>query len=240
MTTQNPIYKPRGPAGEYAELALNIYTECPHGCPYCYARMMAKRFGKPWTGDVRPREGIVEATRKQLASGKHEDKTIFLCFTCDPYPIGYDTTVTREIISLIKEAGCHVQILTKGDRDISRDFDLLDGNDWFGVTYTGSTRYAEAANGSWVAESGLLFELLEAAREGINTWVSIEPVLNAKRVYNLIETGNYIDHFYIGKLNYHPSDINWGEFGKKCERLCIQHDRNYIIKEALRKEMEKQ
>jgi excisionase family DNA binding protein len=31
------IYIPGGPAREYAELALNIYTGCTHACRYCYA-----------------------------------------------------------------------------------------------------------------------------------------------------------------------------------------------------------
>ena len=30
-----PIYAPEGAAGEYCELAMNIYTGCNHGCTYC-------------------------------------------------------------------------------------------------------------------------------------------------------------------------------------------------------------
>ena len=32
-----PIYKPKGAAKEYGDLALNIYTGCPHRCFYCFA-----------------------------------------------------------------------------------------------------------------------------------------------------------------------------------------------------------
>ena len=39
-----PIYAPRTRAREYCDLAVNIYTGCSHGCTYCYARAMAKRF----------------------------------------------------------------------------------------------------------------------------------------------------------------------------------------------------
>ena len=42
---------------------------------------------------------------------------------------------TREIIKAIKESGNNVQILTKGNG--IRDFDLLDNNDWYGVTLDG-------------------------------------------------------------------------------------------------------
>ncbi len=30
-----PIYKPKGAAAEYGDLALNIYTGYPHRCYYC-------------------------------------------------------------------------------------------------------------------------------------------------------------------------------------------------------------
>jgi DNA repair photolyase len=30
------IYEPKGPAKEYADLALNIYCGCLHRCRYCF------------------------------------------------------------------------------------------------------------------------------------------------------------------------------------------------------------
>ena len=39
------IYEPKGRAKEYAELAVNLYNGCSHGCEYCYARKIANRFG---------------------------------------------------------------------------------------------------------------------------------------------------------------------------------------------------
>jgi len=30
------IYKPKGRAREYAKLALNLYSQCGHGCTYCW------------------------------------------------------------------------------------------------------------------------------------------------------------------------------------------------------------
>ena len=44
-----------------------------------------------------------------------------------------------------------------------------------------------------------------------------------------------VDLFKIDRLNYGKSDIDWAEFGRECERLCIEHGRNYYIKEDLRK-----
>ena len=147
-----PIYKPKGRALEYSPgaLALNIYTGCPHGCCYCFAPTVLKKDREEFHTHVEPRKGIVEAVKRQLDKGyidvdeplvtkvriELKNRLIHLCFTCDPYPIGHDTTATREIIKAIKDSGNHVQILTKG-KGANRDFDLLNENDWYGVTISG-------------------------------------------------------------------------------------------------------
>ena len=237
----NPIYAPRGRAGEYADLALNIYNGCSHGCTYCFAKKMHDRW-KPTEdfADVRPREGIVEAAKKQLSKSNHKGKTILLCFSCDPYSANTDTTPTREVIMAIKEAGACVSILTKGARRAERDFGLLDNNDSFGVTISSNSNIAKIyepyADNPFVR----LLVLEKAKSKGIKTWVSCEPVLEVEAIYKLIiEYGDSIDFYKIGKLNYHPSEINWGEFGRECERLCEEYNRNYYIKADLRAEMER-
>lgn len=227
----NPIYEPKGKAKEYGDLAINIYTGCPHRCYYCFAPNVLRREREAFHNNVEPRPGIVEAVKKQLERGNITGKTIHLCFTCDPYPTGYDTTATREIIKLIKQYGNHVQILTKGDG--SRDFDLLDSNDWYGVTIDGTKRESYSS-------LLLLADIMSAKELGIKTWVSFEPVINADAVLNCIK--KYYMHFdkvKIGKLNYWPSDIDWKKFGHEAERLCNELGLEYYIKESLRNEMEK-
>lgn len=223
-----PIYKPSGAAAEYGDYAINIYTGCPHRCFYCYAPNVLRRDREEFHTHVEPRPNIVEETRKQLEREQITGKTIHLCFTCDPYPTGYDTTPTREIIKLLKQYGNHVQILTKGDG--SRDFDLLDSNDWYGITLDGKTTKA----------ARLLDELEEAHSRGIKTWVSFEPILNAEMFF--IELGviyDITDKVKIGKLNYYPSNIDWKIFGNRAEEECKKLNINYYIKNSLKREMEK-
>lgn len=225
-----PIYVPKGKAKEYGDYALNIYTGCPHRCYYCFAPNVLHRDREQFHSVVEPRKNIVEETRKQLEREHITGKLIHLCFTCDPYPTGYDSTATREIIKLLKEHGNHVQILTKGDG--SRDFDLLDDSDWYGITLDGY---------SLVPENGLV-SLQYAKRRGISTLVSFEPVINAgATLHLLLVVGCYhiADKVKIGKLNYHPSTIDWKEFGHKAEELCQKYGLDYYIKESLREEMEK-
>ena len=223
-----PIYVPKGKAKEYGDYAINIYTGCPHECYYCFAPNVLHKVREDFHKCVEPRKNIVEEVKKQIEREKITGKLIHLCFTCDPYPVGYDTTPTREIIKVIKESGNNVQILTKGNG--SRDFDLLDENDWYGITLDGMDCKAPKIE--------RISSLAEAYSKGINTWVSFEPVTNERKFFiELHCVAPFVDKVKIGKLNYHPSDINWGAFGREAEKWLKTRRKKYYIKDSLRAEM---
>ena len=228
-----PIYKPSGAAAEYGDYAINIYTGCPHRCYYCFAPSVLRRDRERFHAEVKPRENIVEETRKQLERERITGQMVHLCFTCDPYPLGYDNSATREIIKLLKEYGNHVQILTKGNG--KRDFDLLDENDWYGITFSGASSLQEPET---LAPVYRINNLKEAHTKGIKTWISFEPVVNDDEVLKVLDdTFLFVDKVKVGKLNYHPSSIDWKDFGIKVEERCKQHGLDYYIKDSLRKEM---
>lgn len=228
-----PIYEPKGKAKEYGDYAINIYTGCPHRCFYCFAPNVLHKAKDSFYSCVEPRKNIVEEVRKQIEREHITGKLIHLCFTCDPYPTGYDTTPTREIIKILKYSGNNVQILTKGDG--SRDFDLLDENDWYGITLS---QISGSAEPNAVLPIGRLLKLFKAKKHGIKTWVSFEPVLDVNVLKYLEVHHEEFDKVKIGKLNYCQSDINWADFGRKAESLCKQLGIDYYIKDSLRKEME--
>ena len=244
-----PIYEPKGAAKEYGDFALNIYNGCPHSCYYCYVPNVLHRDRFCFNTDIAPRKNILEETKKQLERENIMGKTIHLCFTCDPYPNGRDSSATREIIKLLKGSGNHVQILTKNGADAVRDFDLLDENDWFGITYAGYDGYCfdpsyvpkEEPNSG--APHYRLKALNIAHNAGIKTWVSCEPVINPNDVLQLIELADYVDLWKVGKLNYHHSDVNWRDFGERVTRILESKKRlygtEYYIKDSLKKEMAK-
>lgn len=230
-----PIYEPKGAAKEYGDYALNIYTGCPHRCSYCYVPNVLHKDRETFHTVVEPRPGIVEETGKQLERDTTlRGKLIHLCFTCDPYPYGgYDTSSTREIIKILKEYRNHVQILTKGRG--MRDFDLLDSEDWYGVTLDG---------GEDVGLCRWRIAALPWAREkGIRTWISFEPVVDS--VFSLEEIryvaqSKFADVVKIGKLNYVKSDIDWKDFGRSAEAICREYGQKYYIKDSLKKEMQRE
>lgn len=231
-----PLYVPKGRAKEYGDYAVNIYTGCPHRCYYCFAPQVLHRDRETFHSCVEPRKNIVTELRRQLEREQITGKLVHLCFTCDPYPTGYDTTTTREVIQTLKEHGNHVQILTKGDG--RRDFDLLDGEDWYGVTIDGgstSTHELEVRRMPAFRQE----DLREAHCRGIKTWISYEPVLWPLAVLGSIRAAApFTDKVRIGKLNYHPSNANWAQFGWEAEALCRELGLDYYIKDSLRAEME--
>lgn len=236
---QPPIYKPTGAALEYGDLALNIYTGCNHGCTYCYAPQVTHKTREQFE-DVRVRPGLMDALKAQLDKEQITGRLIHLCFSCDPYPAEIDTTATREVIKLLKAAGNHVQILTKGGMRATRDHDLLDGEDWFGVTYCGYKSLEvvppDEPNASTPYER--IEALVEAKAAGIKTWVSMEPVLDVENATRLLTHSWVVDRYMIGKMNHRRSSINWREFGRRAEEICIRRGLNYYIKTSLRAEME--
>lgn len=234
-----PIYEPKGKAKEYGDLAINIYTGCPHRCFYCFAPNVLHKQKEQFHSCIEPRKDIVAEVKKQLEKEQIKGKLIHLCFACDPYPVGYDTTPTREIIKAIKESGNNVQILTKNGIDAMRDFDLLDSNDWFGVTIECyDDKVKELPNG--LKPTRRCYSLYKAKQKGINTWISFEPVVDEIDVLECIEASpKFADKVKIGKLNYYKSDINWKEFGEKAEALCKKLGIEYYIKDSLREEMNK-
>ena len=120
------IYEPRGRAKEYSALACNLYRGCSHGCLYCYAPAIQFSSRRNWTENISPRDQILECLRLDVQKMKGDHRTVLLCFLCDPYqPIDDELKITRSAIQILGENGFRVQILTKGGKRASRDFDLL-------------------------------------------------------------------------------------------------------------------
>jgi len=134
---------------------------------------------------------------------------ILLCFTCDPYPTGIDTTWTRDVLNILELYKLKVTILTKAGNQCIRDFDILARNKWrFGMTFTSCRDASVQRTEPRAANPWERMALLSAAHEsGIRTWVSIEPVLDAAEALEVIETlrsRKIVDSWKVGKWNHAP------------------------------------
>lgn len=231
------IYKTKGKANEYCELAVNIYDGCTNGCTYCFAPDVKDKDRETFYDCASVRDGIVEAVREQMRSGAYAGKTIQLCFTCDPYPTGVDTSATRAVIKAIKEGDGNVQILTKNPSAVERDYDLLDENDLIGATISGAGKDIEPNSESTEERLAALRKAKDAL--GCEVWVSCEPVFDEDVVYGILENIDWIDTYKVGKTNYVECDIDWKAFGEKVAELGERFGRTVLIKEGLREEMER-
>lgn len=237
--TMKAIYWRSGKS-EYAKLGLNIYTGCSHNCEYCYNKW---RFHGSW---IQPRKAASLNNIEHDLMELHDagDKTpVHLSFVGDPYDMGRtDNGYVRNILKLFRRYGHPFIVLTKGGMLAARDFGLYGPHDWFGVTLTfdndaDSKQYESGA----ALPSDRIAVLKEAYIRGIRTRVSCEPVLYPAQTMNLIKlTYEYVDFFWIGKLNHNAATertIDWPKFRNDVEALLQkcgkQPGKSYRIKRKL-------
>jgi len=230
------IYQPRGKAGEYAELAVNLFNGCPHGCTYCYVPTI-KNISRSEHLNVSTRVGILDAIGKDARKIQGDPRHVLLCFMCDPYPScdAKPFSLTREAIKILKDNNLRVAVLTKSGLLPTRDFDLLGRQDKFGCTLTFLDPWLSK---KWEPGADLptdrMFALKCAKLRGIPTWASLEPVIDPIQTLSIIyETHEYVDEYKVGKLNYLHTDIDWRIF---CVNLASQLNKfncAYYIKDSL-------
>jgi DNA repair photolyase len=233
------IYEPKGKAGEYSDLAANLYTGCSHGCSYCYAPQVLHRDREVFHGNVEPRKDIIKNIKREAP--RHKGKEVLLCFTCDPYcPEENDYRITRQAIRILHEAGVAVNILTKGGKGILRDTDLFTEHPE--LTRIGATLTFINPEDSrkWEPHGdvplGRLEALAEASMMGVHTWVSLEPVIDPEQTLELIrQSAAFVDHYKVGRWNYDPraKEIDWADFLHRAVELLDSYGASYYIKKDL-------
>jgi len=235
------IYEPRGKAAEYSPLAMNIYKGCSHGCVYCYAPAATYNQRDKFHTNVQPRNNFFQELRKDVQKFRGDKRPILMCFTTDPYqPIEETAKLTRISIKRLIENGNSVKVLTKGGMRAVRDFDIMKAGDVsFGCTLTfiDPVKSLEWEPGATLPEDRINV-LREAKNAGINTWASLEPVIDPEQVYEIINaTHEFIDLYKVGKLNYHPlsKTIAWHDFRVNVESLLTSLNKDFYIKDDLRK-----
>lgn len=240
MEKLQAIYEPKGRAGEYAKLAVNLYRGCSHGCVYCYAPQVTHMDRSEFHSQCVERSGILNKLRHdaKLIAARSDNSMlnpVLFCFTSDPYQPG--ASITRQALSIMREFNIPFSVLTKGAMAWP-DFDLYGPHDLFGVTLT-CDNYKDSKR--WEPHAAMLGErtgsLLQAHYRGIRTWVSLEPVIYPEQTLALISlTHNYVNHYKVGKLNYHPrsGEIDWHKFALDVKAKLESVGADYYMKEDLR------
>jgi DNA repair photolyase len=255
----NLIYEPRGPAKEYAPLALNLYAGCPHGCRYCYvpgclrcsAADFAARAGRPRAGFEPDGPGWRKLEREAAAlAAAGDQREILLSFTSDPYQEAEkELHLTRRALEHLRSwwfsaFNRPATVLTKRpalawglDRGL-----LLAGHFRLATSVTGlgldwRNRWEpDCAKTGWQRLSALA----AARKDGISTWVSLEPVIDPAEglaVLRRIVEVQAAPHVKIGKLNHHPewiAGVDWPAFVAEAREVAAKGGLEISWKESLR------
>lgn len=252
------IYQPKGAAGEYARYAVNFYNGCSNGCTYCYNK---RGLAKNLLGKDEPtiKAGYDDNWMCMVESFKGEalkmidelrEHGIFMSFTTDPLLHGTSLS-TFTATNFLTDNLIHTYILTKGE---SGKFFLDMVSGWkeekrkyvhFGVTLTGCDDMEPNA----LPNATRIGLLCQAKSIGLPTFVSLEPVIDLKKSFNMVkESCSWVDEYRIGLLtpirsvNYPQSEvmdfiwcvkgnqkkynyrIMWKEsFRKICRKYNIEH-----------------
>lgn len=195
---------------EWTDFAWNPITGCKHGCWYCYASKLYKRFGWSFEPQFHP-ERLYEPHRLKKPS------KIFACTVADIFAPWTPTEWRDQVIASILT--CPVkhsfQLLTKNP-ELIPDIEFPE-NVWVGTTITGEC--GDERN----------FEFIERVKG--NRFVSFEPLL--AEVEPLIEN---VDWVIVGRLTgarKHEVKFGWlGRIMNACEMIGVP----LFMKNNLKKE----
>jgi DNA repair photolyase len=212
------IYNPSGKAGEYSYWACNFYVGCSNGCDYCYCKkgILAGTMG----GDkavlkkcFHNKKHAMEEFRKDISKNwvELQKDGLFFTFTSDPFlseTIQLTTAAIRECIYHL----IPVKLLTKkadwlGKTENPDDlnfgytnfpFDIHENHRCtiaFGFTLTGHDELEPGASSNY--ERMIAMKKLHDA--GFKTWASIEPIIDFRSSFEMIQdTNGFCDLYKIG------------------------------------------
>ena len=181
----------------------------------------------------------IENDCRKLVKNKQQ---VLLSFTGDPYCHYNDKAKqTRAALEILLKYKLPVAILTKGGNRCLQDLDIFKkfrNQIKVGATLTMTNESKAKEMEPFAALPNDRMETLIALhKEGIKTWVSIEPVIYPDQSLELIElTMPFVDQFKIGKLNHYAEQerkIDWHLFLKTAVEMLRSANKQFYIKQDL-------
>jgi DNA repair photolyase len=236
------IYASGGQAGEYAPLTANPYDGCGHCCVYCYVPLARHITREQFDAGAKARKDYPNLLRKDAAHYQRVGITeqVLISFTSDPYH-PFDTSLTREVLIILRDYGLAFCPLSKGGTRALRDLDLFrPDRDAYAATLT---TLEDAFSLKYEKEAPLPGDRIAALRAyhkaGIFTWVSLEPVLNIEHSLAVIEaTHEFVDFYKAGRANYMGAltkTTDWQGYTLRLIELLNDLGKQHYIKRDLQK-----
>lgn len=209
---------------EYGDYTMNHVFGCSHGCKFpCYAFNMAKRFGnvneyKDW---IKPKivSNTLELLEKEIPKYKKDIKSVHLCFSTDPFMVGYKEVEKMSIdsINMLNENGIKCTVLTKGI--LPKELSNLSKENEYGITLVSLD---ESFRIMYEPHSSDYLERVKALKylhnKGCKTWVSIEPyptpnIIN-QDLNKILEEIDFVDKIIFGRLHYNKLVSEYKDYQK--------------------------
>lgn len=216
---------------EYGDYTMNHVLGCAHGCKYpCYAFMMKKRFGKVHSYEqwLEPYlvSNTLELLDKEIPRLKGQIKSVQLCFTTDPFMVGYPEIEEMSLAAIKKlnAAGIKCVVLTKGILPAS--LAECSKENEYGITLVSlDEAYREHMEPGAASLQDRLSGLRLLSEAGCKTWVSMEPYptpnLIEQDLGTLQEAVSFTDKIIFGRTNY-SKEVNAYEQHKQFYNDCAQ------------------
>lgn len=234
---------------EYGDYTLNFVQGCAHGCRYpCYAFLLKKRFGQIKTYEDWLKPYLVSNTLgildKEIPCLKDKIKSVQLCFTTDPFMVGYPEIekMSLDVIKKLNDARIKCTVLTKGILPVS--LAKLSKENEYGITLISlDEEYREKMEPGSAPYAGRLKALKKLHEKGCKTWVSIEPYptpnLIDQDLKKILKAVSFVDKIIFGRTNY-CKDVTSGyperkkfynERAKEVIDFCTEKGITYHIKD---------
>lgn len=244
ITRKSMLYKT---AVEYGDYTMNHVLGCSHGCLYpCYAFLIAMRFKKvtSYTDWLEPKlvENTLELLETELPRYKHNITSVQLCFTTDPFMLGYPeiTEVSLAAIKRINQEGIPCNILTKGI--LPKELSVFSVKNEYGITLISTDEeFRSRIEPGALNYDERIFHLKYLHDQGCRTWVSIEPYptpnINEQSIHELLDRISFVDKIIFGRMNYNKAVTNYPnhnhyykETSSVVEDFCSRNNIKYVLK----------
>lgn len=239
------IYAPKGQAGEYSALAVNLYKGCGHKCAYCYVPLVTHQDRAEFDAGAvllssKARPDILAALDRdaQRYAALGSQTQIMFSFTTDPFH-PFDTSATRTALETLRRHGLPFCTLTKGGSRALRDLDLFRPEcDAFASTLTSlDSRFSKKWERGAADPADRIATLAAFNSGGIFTWVSLEPTLDVDASLALVDaTHHCVDLYKVGRANYLKEitrTTDWADYTRRMIVRLAQVRRPAYIKQDL-------
>lgn len=209
---------------------------------------MAKRFGKVKTYDkwIEPClvENTLELLEKEIPRLKDKIKSVQLCFTTDPFMVGYKEIekMSLEVIKLLNDNGIKCRILTKGI--LPKELGKLSKENEYGITLISLDEdFQKKIEPGASSYKDRVAALKYLHNKGFKTWVSVEPYptpnIIEQDIKKILKKLVFVDKIIFGRTNYNKNVTSYKEhkifYNKQAGiviEFCEKNNIQYHIKKG--------